>query len=449
MQTSLCRFKLRRGKEADRIKITPEEGEPIFSTDVGRLAVGNGNTPGGVPVNKVWTDSVSAETYAVIGDIKYENNKQYIYKGNNEWVQFGGDGLVAANAPLSVITNNTVVLNLSSYEGNNNKIDLAVNNGKLIVNAGTLVDEVLANQDDIININSNISELSANRIYNSISPVVLGYSAVYTDNSGEVPSSKLPPSVTSFSGTCDGKPYKIDRGVKLLYNNETFTTTLKNVTFYEYNNTGSLVQVTSSLPHLDVNLANIEQKATTAATNAAISNVDGTVDSKINTAVIPITANIKFLSSVIDNTTEDTVLYTWSTPPTNDGNCNFYLSKVTKDRDRISDHYIYEHFAFLNDWTNSIENAFNFPILKSRDNNFIYAPINIVYSSATPSSAGDGVFRQINRVGAIVSTDTVSGYNIITGDKYRYFGNNSSTIPTLVYTMGYAYLAINPDKNNQ
>ena len=46
MQTSLCRFKLRRGKEEDRMKITPEEGEPIFSTDVGRLAVGNGNTPG-------------------------------------------------------------------------------------------------------------------------------------------------------------------------------------------------------------------------------------------------------------------------------------------------------------------------------------------------------------------------------------------------------------------
>ena len=300
MQTSLCRFKLRRGKEEDRMKITPEEGEPIFSTDVGRLAVGNGNTPGGVPVNKVWTDSVSAETYAVIGDIKYENNKQYIYKGNNEWVQFGGDGLVAANAPLSVITNNTVVLNLSSYEGNNNKIDLAVNNGKLIVNAGTLVNEVSTIQNNITNINSNISELSANRIYNSISPVVLGYSALYTDKSGEVPSSKLPYSTTSFSGTTnDGNPYKIDRGVKLLYNNETFTTTLKNVTFYEYNNTGSLVQVTSSLPHLDVNLANIEQKATTAATNAAISNVGGTVDSKINTAVNKINTDVDKINTAV------------------------------------------------------------------------------------------------------------------------------------------------------
>ena len=304
MQTSLCRFKLRRGKEEDRMKITPEEGEPIFSTDVGRLAVGNGNTPGGVPVNKVWTDSVSAETYAIIGDIKYENNKQYIYKGNNEWVQFGGDGLVDANAPLSVDTNNTVVLNWDNYEGNNSKINLAENDGKLIVNARTLVNEVSTIQNNITNINSNISELSANRIYISSSPVVLGYSAVYTDNSGEVPIDSIPvddtltSAITSLTGKVDNKSYTIDRGIKLLYDTDTFELTNKNVTIIsEVSGEGGvkLIKKTETLPHLDINLDRIEETATAAA----ITNVNSTVDAKINAAVDPIISTLATQESYV------------------------------------------------------------------------------------------------------------------------------------------------------
>jgi len=43
-------IRLRRGLAADRTSITPEEGEPIWTTDTKLLYIGDGSTAGGVAV---------------------------------------------------------------------------------------------------------------------------------------------------------------------------------------------------------------------------------------------------------------------------------------------------------------------------------------------------------------------------------------------------------------
>lgn len=41
---------LKRGKEEQREKYTPEESEPVFCMDTGKLYIGDGKTPGGIEV---------------------------------------------------------------------------------------------------------------------------------------------------------------------------------------------------------------------------------------------------------------------------------------------------------------------------------------------------------------------------------------------------------------
>ena len=43
-------LQLRRGTDAERLTITPAEGEPVWTTDTTKLYVGNGVTAGGIAV---------------------------------------------------------------------------------------------------------------------------------------------------------------------------------------------------------------------------------------------------------------------------------------------------------------------------------------------------------------------------------------------------------------
>lgn len=44
-------LKVRRGLEIDRLSITPDSGELLFVTDTLLLYIGDGSTPGGIPVD--------------------------------------------------------------------------------------------------------------------------------------------------------------------------------------------------------------------------------------------------------------------------------------------------------------------------------------------------------------------------------------------------------------
>ena len=44
-------LKIRRGTNSQRQTITPESGEPIYTTDTKKLFIGDGSTPGGVDVD--------------------------------------------------------------------------------------------------------------------------------------------------------------------------------------------------------------------------------------------------------------------------------------------------------------------------------------------------------------------------------------------------------------
>lgn len=254
MITSLCRFKFRRGKEADRKSITPEEGEPVFSTDVGRLAIGDGETPGGVPINKTWNNEPYIDSYAISGDVKLVDDKSYVYDGT-KWIQTGGDGLITAISPLTASNNEISLKITNSYQGSNVSLNKSGEYG-LYVDSSIVDSEISDINSDITNINSYIDTLSGNRIYNSISPMVLGYSAVYSDTVEEVPPTDLNSIISSSTDTYIGKvnnrDYKIDHGVKLLYT-DNFTVTPQNVSYFVYNrNAQQFEQITKELPHLDI-----------------------------------------------------------------------------------------------------------------------------------------------------------------------------------------------------
>lgn len=44
-------IQVKRGAEASRLGVTPLDGEPLFASDTGKLYVGDGVTPGGIPVD--------------------------------------------------------------------------------------------------------------------------------------------------------------------------------------------------------------------------------------------------------------------------------------------------------------------------------------------------------------------------------------------------------------
>ena len=54
--TTITKILLRRGPEADRMKVTPTMGEPLFTIDTHRLYIGDGATQGGFPAVSVDTN---------------------------------------------------------------------------------------------------------------------------------------------------------------------------------------------------------------------------------------------------------------------------------------------------------------------------------------------------------------------------------------------------------
>lgn len=80
-------IKIKRGVEANRLSITPQSGELIFTTDTKKVYVGDGTTAGGNPVGA---------TETAIGTIQYFTD---LYSLDNKWLLANGGIVAKASYP--------------------------------------------------------------------------------------------------------------------------------------------------------------------------------------------------------------------------------------------------------------------------------------------------------------------------------------------------------------
>lgn len=134
METNICKIKFRRGVEKDRKNITPEEGEPIFTTDSHRLCIGDGETQGGVPITKTYFES-DTDTPKMKGDFEYKGGNLYLYTSDDESVPVGGaasiegnigNGLESVDGIIQVKQGDGITINTNGVNVNSNIIN-AVN----------------------------------------------------------------------------------------------------------------------------------------------------------------------------------------------------------------------------------------------------------------------------------------------------------------------------------
>jgi hypothetical protein len=96
-------IKLRRGLNSDRITITPESGEPLWTTDTKKLYIGDGTTVGG--------NLVGGGTGDVVGPSSSVNNRVVFFDGTTGKL-IKDSGLTLSPAALTRVNDTNVTLNL-------------------------------------------------------------------------------------------------------------------------------------------------------------------------------------------------------------------------------------------------------------------------------------------------------------------------------------------------
>lgn len=190
METNICKLKFRRGIEADRKTITPEEGEPIFTTDTHRFCIGDGKTLGGITFPKLY---VGDDSNAVPGDLAYKDENLWLYTSNTSSVAVGGTQSIKVGDGVEIDNNKLTVKPASG---------ISVDASGVSVNVGYIKDSV-----GITEIDNRINTLSANAIVSPLAPLyntstIYAYTAnakvpLKIDDTGLTPVTSV---VTSVSG---------------------------------------------------------------------------------------------------------------------------------------------------------------------------------------------------------------------------------------------------------
>lgn len=81
-------FQLRRGTDAERLTITPAEGEPIYTTDTKRFFIGDGVTVGGVPQKAQLQKTLT------------QPNELVLLTGNARWYPSNNVNIVSVKASV-------------------------------------------------------------------------------------------------------------------------------------------------------------------------------------------------------------------------------------------------------------------------------------------------------------------------------------------------------------
>jgi len=154
METNICKLKFRRGIEADRKTITPEEGEPIFTTDTHRFCIGDGKTLGGITFPKLYVDD---DSNAVSGDLVYKDENLWLHTSDTDSIAIGGTQSIKVGDGIETINNKLTV-----------KPALGINvdaNG-VAVNVEYVKDSI-----GVTEIDNRINTLSANAIVSPLAPL--------------------------------------------------------------------------------------------------------------------------------------------------------------------------------------------------------------------------------------------------------------------------------------
>lgn len=154
METNICKLKFRRGIEADRKTITPEEGEPIFTTDTHRFCIGDGKTLGGITFPKLY---VGDDSNAVSGDLAYKDENLWLYTSDTDSVAIGGTRSIKVGDGIE-IDNNKLTVNPAS--------GISVDASGVSVNIGYIKDSA-----GITEIDNRINTLSANAVVSPLAPL--------------------------------------------------------------------------------------------------------------------------------------------------------------------------------------------------------------------------------------------------------------------------------------
>ena len=190
METNICKLKFRRGIEADRKTITPEEGEPIFTTDTHRFCIGDGKTLGGITFPKLY---VGDDSNAVPGDLAYKDENLWLHTSDTDSVAIGGTQSIKVGDGVEIDNNKLTVKPASG---------ISVDASGVSVNVGYIKDSV-----GITEIGNRINTLSANAIVSPLAPLyntstIYAYTAnakvpLKIDDTGLTPVTSV---VTSVSG---------------------------------------------------------------------------------------------------------------------------------------------------------------------------------------------------------------------------------------------------------
>lgn len=132
-------LRLRRGTDAERLTITPEEGEPIYVTDTKKLFIGDGSTVGGTdPLALVKLSEVTVDTDTNLNGYNLIADSTVLY--DSATGTLSAESLVG-NVAGSVIGNDSTVL----VDATNNSINL--NN--------TIKDDITPDSDSTHDLGSN------------------------------------------------------------------------------------------------------------------------------------------------------------------------------------------------------------------------------------------------------------------------------------------------------
>ena len=154
METNICKLKFRRGIEADRKTITPEEGEPIFTTDTHRFCIGDGKTLGGITFPKLY---VGDDSNAVPGDLAYKDENLWLHTSDTDSVAIGGTQSIKVGDGVEII---------------NNKLTVKPASGINVDVSGVSVNvEYIKDSAGITEIDNRIDTLSANAIVSPLAPL--------------------------------------------------------------------------------------------------------------------------------------------------------------------------------------------------------------------------------------------------------------------------------------
>lgn len=154
METNICKLKFRRGIEADRKTITPEEGEPIFTTDTHRFCIGDGKTLGGVTFPKLY---VGDDSNAVSGDLAYKDENLWLYTSDTDSVAIGGTQSIKVGDGIEI---------------DNNKLTVKPASGISVDASGVSVNvDYIKSSAGITEIDNRINTLSANAVVSPLAPL--------------------------------------------------------------------------------------------------------------------------------------------------------------------------------------------------------------------------------------------------------------------------------------